>query len=90
MRPDERSWLRYLLSTCLEESGTEDHTDEPPRLVVESVCLVSGTWFRRYWVSASAGFTELASAVVAYYIFGLTLGDRTDVGLGAVGPTLLR
>ena len=32
----------------------------------------------------------LVSAVVAYYTFGLTIGDRSHVGLEAMGPTLPR
>jgi hypothetical protein len=54
-----------------------------------AVAFFTGAWFRRPWMSSAAGCASLVSAVVAYYAFGLTLGDRAHLGLAAIGPTLL-
>jgi hypothetical protein len=54
------------------------------------MAFLVGAWFRRPWMAAVAGCGALAAAVIAYYTFGLTLGDRVDVGFAGVRPYLLR
>ena len=55
-----------------------------------AAAFFAGAWFRRPWMSTAAGCAALVSAVAAYYALGLTFGDRADVGLAAIAPTLLR
>jgi hypothetical protein len=54
-----------------------------------ALAFFTGAWLCRAWMSTAAGCASLASAVVAYYGFGLTLGDRAHLGLAVIGPTLL-
>ena len=55
-----------------------------------AMAFLAGAWFRRPWMAAVAGCGALVTAVIAYYTFGLTLGDRVDVGFAGVWPHFLR
>lgn len=69
---DNRPWVRVL--SILLNSAT----------VWVLTAFVAGRVARTWRQAVAAGSMSLYLAVVGYYTYGVTLGDRIDVGLGAL------
>ena len=55
-----------------------------------ALAFLASAWLDCPWRSVLLGCGALVAAVCAYYAYGLTLGDRTGVGLHAILPTLAK